>query len=245
MANLVLAFAELLGAAILLDAGIKGASIPDVITGKATMHPLPGSSGSGGGTGTGSSGSSGGSSNLPPGTYTNPVPGATTGRIDQGVDWTLSGQGFLAPGKSQILIADQSNAGWDGGGYVAGKLLDGPLAGAVWYVAEGVAPTVKVGDTVNAGTKVASPVSSPYNAIVGNIEAGWAEASGGTPLAQSIAGYGGDQSSQALEAGYSFNLFARALGAVAGQFQGVGAGLASTIEHDFAGGARPGGVPYG
>lgn len=40
MANLPLAFAELLAGGILIDAGIKGASIADVVKGSATAQPL-------------------------------------------------------------------------------------------------------------------------------------------------------------------------------------------------------------
>ena len=53
MANLVLAFGEILVGAIILDAGIKGDSIPNVIKGQATQHPLSGatSTAAAGGTG--------------------------------------------------------------------------------------------------------------------------------------------------------------------------------------------------
>lgn len=244
MANLVLAFAELLAGAIIVDAGIKGDTLANVIQGKATQHPLTGSS-----TGTSSTGGNPTSAQVTtvaPGQYTNPVPGAITGRIDQGVDWTLGKAGFLAPGKAQIVAADQSNSGWGGGGYVAYKLLDGPLAGSVGYVAEGIQPAagIAVGAIVNAGQQIALPVASPYNGIVGNIEAGWANPSSVTqPLAQTLSGYSGDQSEEALTAGYSFNAFATALGAVSGKFEGAGAALEAEVEKEFSGAVS--GVPYG
>lgn len=241
MANLVLAFAELLGGAIILDAAIKGDTIAHVVTGQATQQALPGASGGG----TTPAGSSSPSGSLPAGTYTNPVPGASTGRIDQGVDYTLSGKGFLAPGRAKILIANQSDPGWAGGGYIAYQLLDGPLAGAIGFVAEGIAPVVQAGQTVAAGTMIARPAASPYNGIVGNIEAGWADPnSPGRPLAQALSGYGGDQSTQALTAGYSFSQFVHALGGVAGVFQGAGSALASAIAGAFSHG-HPAAVPYG
>jgi hypothetical protein len=81
MANLVLSFAELLAGAVLVDAAVKGDSIANVIKGQATMHPL---AGAGSGSGSGS-----GSANVAPGSYTNPVPGATLSRTDEGVDYTL------------------------------------------------------------------------------------------------------------------------------------------------------------
>jgi biotin carboxyl carrier protein len=235
VANLTLAFAELLAGAVLLDAAIKGDTIANVITGKATSHPLAAGE-------FGSSTPAGG--NVPAGSYTNPVPGASTGRIDQGVDYTLGNQGFVAPGRSKILIADQANSGWAGGGYIAAQLLDGPLAGDVYYIAEGISPLVKVGDTVAAGTQLGRGVSNPYNLIVGNIEAGWANpTSPSTPLAQSLAGYSGDQSAAGLTAGYSFSSFVGALGGIAGVFQGAGAKLADAIQAEFAGGQHPAGVP--
>ena len=242
MANLVLSFAELLAGAVLLDAAIKGDSIANVITGKATSHPLAGSSSSSGST-TGTGGASTGT--LPAGSYTNPVPGATTGRIDQGVDYTLGSGGFVAPGRSQILVADTSNSGWKGGGYIAAKLLDGPLAGAVYYIAEGIKPLVSAGQTVAAGTQLGSGVANPYNNVVGNVEAGWANPSSPTvPLAQSLTGYSGDQSRPGLTAGYSFSSFVHALGGVPGVFQGAGQALAGAIQQAFSSGAEAGLVPF-
>ena len=227
MANLVLAFGEILVGAIILDAGIKGDSIPNVIKGQATQHPLSGatSTAAAGGTGVPSAAAGGA------GGYVNPVPGARTGRIDQGVDYTLGPQGFLAPAPSVILQADQTNPGWRGGGYIAAKITSGYLTGLVYYVAEGIAPLVQKGQQVAAGTVLGRGVSNPYNMVVGNIEAGWANPnSPGQPLAQTLSGYGGDQSTQALTAGYSFSKFVHALGGVAGVFQGAGQALASAVE---------------
>lgn len=244
MANLVLTFAELLAGAVILDAAVKGDSIANVVQGKATQHPLPGAGGTGtqGGTSGASSGAPSGS--LAPGAYTNPVPGAATGRVDQGVDYTLSSSGFLAPGRSKILVADASNSGWGGGGYIAAQLLDGPLAGSVYYIAEGVKPVVTAGETVAAGTQLVDRIPNPFNGVLGNIESGWANpASPGQPLAQSLTGYSGDQSTQALTAGYSFSKFVQALGGVGGDFQGAGQTLANTIEHAFAT-SSVAGVPY-
>ena len=213
--------------AIVLDAGIKGDSIPNVIKGQATAHPLTGA-----GT-TAGAGTTGAGATVAAGSYVNPVPGASTGRIDQGVDYTLGTGGFVAPGKSQILQADASNPGWKGGGYIAAKLLDGPMANHVYYIAEGIRPAVgvTVGAIVNAGDQLVSRIANPYNGTVGNIEAGWADPnSPGRPLAQASAGYSGDQSTQALTAGYSFSKFVHALGGVSGLFEGAGQALASAIE---------------
>lgn len=237
MANLPLAFGEILVGAIILDAGVKGDSIANVVQGKATQHGLPGGSTTATGPGTATPGGP-----VPAGHYVNPFPGAQTGRIDQGVDYTA--KQFLSPGRAKVLVANQTDAGWGGGGYLALELLDGPLKGSIVYMAEGIAPLVQVGETVAAGQAVAKPVTNPYNGTVGNIEAGWANPhSPGQPLAQTFTGYGGDQSTQALTAGYSFSQFVHALGGVAGVFQGAGQSLAATIRHDFSGHVQ--GVPYG
>lgn len=228
MANLVLSFAELLAGAVLLDAAIKGDSIPNVVKGVGSSSG-PGSS------------SSSGPATTATGTYTNPVPGAHTGRVDQGVDYTLGSAGFVAPGRSKI-VAVSSGGGW-GSEYVAGQLLDGPLAGQVWYIAEaaGKAPGVVEGAIVNAGQQIAPQGSSTGGAV----EAGWANPSNPLQtLAQSLSGYSGDQSSQALTAGYSFSRFVHALGGAAGVFQGAGSSLAGAIEHAFAVGVESG-VTFG
>ncbi len=235
MANLVLAFAELLGGAIILDAGIKGDSIANVVKGQATQNPInppAAATTSSGAVGQGltSIGTSGGgsSTNIPPGTYTNPVPGASPSRIDEGGDYTLGPQGFLAPGRSKIVATSGS---FFRGGTVVAQLLDGPLAGQYYYVAEGIAPApgITVGAIVPAGARLTTSIASPYNGTVGNIEAGWASASG-IPLAQSTGGY---IEGHATAAGVAWNNFVKSLGGVAdtantaimGALSGVLAGL--------------------
>lgn len=238
MANLVLSFAELLAGAVLLDAAVKGDSIANVIQGKATSHPLAGSSSGSAGTP-----AAGGTPAVAAaaGSYVNPVPGARTGRVDQGVDYALGPGGFVAPGRSQIVSVG-SGGGW-GNEYVAGKLLDGPLAGSVWYIAEAAAkaPGIIEGAVVNAGQQIVPQGSSTGGAI----EAGWANPSNpGQTLAQSLTGYGGDQSRQALTAGYSFSTFVTALGGAAGTFEGAGQALAGAIQQAFSSGAETGVVPW-
>lgn len=227
MANLVLAFAELLGGAVILDAAIKGDSIGNVVRGSATQTGLSGSSSTTSATSSGSSsGASSSGGTVPTGSYTNPVPGASASRIDEGGDYTLSSQGFLAPGKSKIIATTGS---FFRGGTVIAQLLDGPLAGQYYYIAEGISPAVKVGDVVNAGTKIADPVTSPYNGRVGNVEAGWSDANG-IPLAKSTGGY---VEGWATAAGAAWDAFVRALGgaadhsntAIHGHLTGVLAGL--------------------
>lgn len=205
MANLVLAFAELLGGAVILDAAIKGDSIANVVRGQATQQPI--------GTGS-SSGSSVGSaiSSAGTGSYTNPVPGATPSRIDEGTDYTLGPQGFLAPGRSKII---GTSGTFFQGGNIWGQFLDGPLAGQYWLVGEGVKPAsgITPGTIVQAGQKVADAIASPYNGIVGNIEAGFSDVHG-TPLAQSTGGY---SEGQTTAAGVAWSNFVKSLGGVAGK----------------------------
>lgn len=223
MPNLPLAFAEILAGGILLVAGSTGNSPRQVMSGITSTQPwVP----DGGGSSSSTSAAGVVSTTGAGGSYTNPFPGATASRVDQGVDYT--GKTFLAPGNSKILVADQISSGWRGGGYIAGQLLDGPQAGKVWYMAEGIAPSVQPGQTVNAGTPVGKPVSNPYNMIVGNIEAGWANiTSPRQPLAQATGGY---SEGVTTAAGASFNRFVQALGgplgkletAVRGSVQGIG-----------------------
>lgn len=114
---------------------------------------------------------------------TNPLPGASFSRADQGIDGT--GKTFLSPWAGKVVYSVANDPGWDGGGYVAVQSSADPSF--VYYVAEGISPIVHVGESVAAGQQIASPVASPYNGIVGNFEAGRANpAAPGQPLAQVI-----------------------------------------------------------
>lgn len=113
----------------------------------------------------------------------NPIPGATASRLDQGFD--VTSKKFLAPFTGTVVASEQSDPGWEGGGYVAIANAANPKD--VVYLAEGLAPTVRKGQTVKAGQAIARPVSNPYNAVVGNIEIGPANpADPLQPLAQVI-----------------------------------------------------------
>ncbi len=119
--------------------------------------------------------------NTAVGPSTNPVPGATGGRLDQGFDGTT--KTFLAPFGGTVVYSTASDPGWAGGGYVAIRSAADPSK--VFYAAEGLNPTVKVGDTVVPGQAIAQPATNPYNGIVGNYEIGWANPNApGQPLAQ-------------------------------------------------------------
>jgi len=101
--------------------------------------------------------------------YVSPFLSATTGRIDQGVDFTGTGP-IAAVGDAKILAVGAP--GWPEGGGVLYKLLDGQRAGQVIFVYEGVQATVRPGQHVSAGEQIATFVSG------GSIEMGFADASG-------------------------------------------------------------------
>lgn len=188
MANLPLAFGELLGGGIFLVAGITGSSLADVIDGKVTMHPLNVGGGGGGGLGSGVSALAGQVAKAM-------FPGATFGRTDQGVDLTMSpGTPIHAPAPSK-LVGVISN--WYAGQpYVWYQITSGPDSGKYYYVAEQFSPvTTQSGATFNAGDVIGHYASSGTA-----IEAGWATASGQT-LAQSTTGY---SEGQATTAGQDF-----------------------------------------
>jgi murein DD-endopeptidase MepM/ murein hydrolase activator NlpD len=101
--------------------------------------------------------------------YVSPFVSATEGRIDQGVDFTGAGP-ILAVGDARVLATGAP--GWPEGGGVLYRLLDGPAAGQVIFVYEGVQATVKAGQSVAAGQQIASFVAG------GSIEIGFADAAG-------------------------------------------------------------------
>jgi murein DD-endopeptidase MepM/ murein hydrolase activator NlpD len=104
--------------------------------------------------------------------YVSPFLTATTGRIDQGVDFTGTGP-IDAVGDAKILAVGAP--GWPEGGGVLYQLLGGPRAGQIIFVYEGVAASVRAGETVSAGQQIATFVPG------GSIEMGFADANG-TPL---------------------------------------------------------------
>jgi hypothetical protein len=118
----------------------------DTIQGGSVPHATvtPGSvSGLGGGGGFGS------------GRYVHPFPGAAEGRTDQGVDFTGRGR-ILAIGNGRVIASTSRASGWPEGGWISYKLTDGPHAGRVVYVAEGIAPHVRPGQRIRAGQHIAS-----------------------------------------------------------------------------------------
>jgi hypothetical protein len=102
--------------------------------------------------------------------YVYPISGHTTpGRIDQGQDFVGAGS-VLAIGRAKIIRLGAP--GWPEGGGVLYKLLEGPHRGQYVYNYEGLTPTVKAGQIVEAGQKIANRNAG------GSIELGWANAAG-------------------------------------------------------------------
>jgi murein DD-endopeptidase MepM/ murein hydrolase activator NlpD len=134
--------------------------------------------------------------------YVAPFSGATAGRVDQGVDFTLHPGApirAIGPGKVTAIIKDW----FKGQPLVAYQLSSGPAAGRTIYVAEEITPSVKVGQAVVPGQ-----VIGQYARSGTGIETGWAKPSGET-LAQATTGY---VEGQATAAGQSFKSFLSSLG---------------------------------
>jgi hypothetical protein len=125
------------------------------------------------------------------------------GRIDQGVDFSGSGP-ILAIGDAKILSVN--SMGWPNGGAgpagrdVVYKLLNGPWAGRIIYLAEGVVPTVRAGQTVKAGQQVAKfyPGSSIETGLAG-------------PSGQPLTPYNGAADGTAMPAGKKMHAFLQSL----------------------------------
>ncbi len=144
--------------------------------------------------------------NLKSSGYTNPLPGATWERTDQGVDASLSnGSPIHAIGDSKV-VAIRPNW-YRGQPYVQFQFLNGPSAGKFYYIAEAINPSVRPGQTVRAGQVVGT-----YNSGGTGLELGWGT-SGSQTLAQATTGY---TEGQQTPAGKSFRNFLNGLGARAG-----------------------------
>jgi hypothetical protein len=146
-----------------------------------------------------------------PSGYVNPLANAQVKgeRIDQGVDYAGSGTiGALGPGVVTQVV--QTGSGWEGGGYVEYKLTAGPYAGRYVYYAEGVTPTVSVGQTLSPGQPVATIISGAPHGI----EIGFGSGVGQSSYANQ---YGGGYSEGvATAAGVAFSNLVASLGGPAG-----------------------------
>ncbi len=136
--------------------------------------------------------------------YVNPLPDtAQIGRTDMGVDADLNpGDPIVAPGTSRVLGITPN--WYRGQPYVALQLLDGPMKGHNYFLAEQITPNVSVGQIVQQGQPIAH-----YAASGTGIEIGWAGPNWEQTLAQATTGYSeGEQTA----AGRSFRDFLDGLG---------------------------------
>jgi hypothetical protein len=161
-------------------------------------------------------GASGGATATPDASgYVNPLANASIRpeRIDQGVDYTGSGT-LGALGQGVVTQVVQTGSGWEGGGFVEYKLTAGPYAGRYVYYAEGVTPTVSVGQTLRPGQPVATIIpGAPHG-----IEIGWGSGNGESSYATTS---GGGYTEGALTAaGKSFSDLIASLGGPAGLTEG-------------------------
>jgi hypothetical protein len=147
--------------------------------------------------------------------YVNPLANAQVRpeRIDQGVDYAGSGTlGALGPGVVTKVV--QSGSGWEGGGFVEYKLTAGPYAGRYVFYAEGITPTVSVGQTLTPGQPVASIISGSSHGI----EIGWGSGQGESAYASAQGG--GYSEGQMTAAGKAFSDLIASLGGPAGLAEG-------------------------
>lgn len=192
MGSQPLGFAQLLGGGVLLTAAITGATPRDILSGKhspikplvadfpmgpsidqPTMAAAVKASGRGGTTSRNGVKTSGKGA-------VNPVPGWSTGRIDQGVDFSPPkvGAPILAP--LDAVVLKTGAPGWPGGGGVLLKLSNG----ATMYIYEGVDALVHAGQHVQAGQIIARAKATSAAYPSSSIEIGYAD-SNGVPLSHS------------------------------------------------------------
>jgi hypothetical protein len=147
--------------------------------------------------------------------YVNPLANASVRaeRIDQGVDYAGSGAvGALGPGVVTQVVP--SGSGWEGGGFVEYKLTAGPYAGHYVFAAEGLTPTVSVGQTLSPGQPIATIIPGSSTGI----EMGFGAGVGQSAYASR---YGGGYSEgQLTAAGQAFSNLIASLGAPAGLTEG-------------------------
>jgi hypothetical protein len=147
--------------------------------------------------------------------YVNPLANAQVRpeRIDQGVDYAGTGTlGALGPGVVTKVV--QTGSGWEGGGFVEYKLTAGPYAGRYVFYAEGVTPTVQVGQTLTPGQPVATIIPGSSHGI----EIGWGAGQGESAYA--TAEGGGYSEGQMTAAGKAFSDLIASLGGPAGLAEG-------------------------
>jgi murein DD-endopeptidase MepM/ murein hydrolase activator NlpD len=139
--------------------------------------------------------------------YVSPFLSATTGRIDQGVDFTGTGP-IVAVGDAEVLKTGAP--GWPEGGGVLYKLLSGQRAGQVIFVYEGIEATVHAGQHVTAGEQIGNFVPG------GSIEMGFADETG-VPLS-----HGEYEEGEETAWGHKMAEFLNSIGGASGFSAGLG-----------------------
>jgi murein DD-endopeptidase MepM/ murein hydrolase activator NlpD len=140
---------------------------------------------------------------APEGQYVHPLPSATIGRTDMGVDMSAKpGTPIRAIGDSKVL---EIQPNWySGQPYVSLELQSGPQKGKIYYVAEQIAPSVKAGQFVRGGHAIGHVAGQGTG-----LELGWG-APGGRTRAQAT-GNTGDASHGNSPAGQEFAAFLKGL----------------------------------
>lgn len=195
-----LAFGTIMGGALLLIAGVTGSTVSSTAKGSPdhSKAKAPSAGGAGGSSSLLATPAPGG---LAPGAtapvntrgLANPLPGFTIGRTDMGVDASgKPGQGIyaIAPGKVLGILQNW----YAGQPYLYYEVTAGELKGRVIYVAEQIAPTVRVGQSFAAGALLGRYAKSGTG-----LELGYGTRSGQT-LAQATTGYSEGQETTAGKA---------------------------------------------
>jgi hypothetical protein len=172
------------------------------------------------------------------GGYVNPLPAdARLGRTDQGVDANLKpGEPIVAIGRSRVLGVLPN--WYEGQPYVALQLLDGPMQGHNYYLAEQITPAVSVGQIVNSGQPIAH-----YAASGTGIEIGWAGPNWEQTLAQATGRDNANIDDHAnTPAGISFRDFLNSLPAAGASGSSSATGAAAAADVASAGGTGTAGA---
>lgn len=130
-------------------------------------------------------------------------------RVDQGVDYSGSGP-IYALGDG--VVRNTTNPGWPGGAFISYELSNGPAAGDFVYVAENMTPRVQVGQSVTPTTVLGTLMDGGPG-----LETGWAQ----PPGDGNAAAVGQWNGSTSTAYGENFSQLLHALGAPAGETEGV------------------------
>ncbi|MGI8412650.1 MAG: hypothetical protein ACR2QA_09185 [Solirubrobacteraceae bacterium] len=138
--------------------------------------------------------------------YVNPLEHAhvTPERIDMGVDYAGTGS-YVAIGNG--VVTQVNPGGWGQyGNFIEYQLTDGPQKGRYVYYAEGVNPSVKVGQKLSAGQEVATLIPGWHSGT----ELGYG--SGGQDSAYASSAYAAAGDGARTAAGQAFSDLVKSLG---------------------------------